>query len=276
MNGLTEKVRTRAREILEQNLADFVLGYTRTPAGQSVPAFVTHPDEVDTLVFDEFCFVNLSNYLMKPEVRALGKPAIVSKACDNRSLSLLLQEKQIDREAVYILAVDCPGMEKAVCAYCTERAAEVYDDYVAADEPVEEAPAASPLSGPPGSEERWQYWMKEFERCIRCYACREVCPMCYCPQCVVERNQPQGIDASPTSRGNLNWHLIRAMHHAGRCAECGECERACPMDIPLMDFMRSMQTLVRDKFSSDVPPRPGESPSPLSRFQAGDKEDFFR
>ncbi len=50
------------------------------------------------------------------------------------------------------------------------------------------------------AEERWNFWEKEFEKCIKCYACRQACPLCYCEQCIVEKSMPQWIDSSPTHK----------------------------------------------------------------------------
>ena len=81
--------------------------------------------------------------------------------------------------------------------------------------------------------QRWSFWEEELSRCVRCHACREVCPLCFCERCVADKTQPQWIESSPHGRGNLAWHLTRAMHLAGRCVGCGECTRACPAGIPL-------------------------------------------
>ncbi|MBK9968974.1 MAG: 4Fe-4S dicluster domain-containing protein [Holophagales bacterium] len=57
--------------------------------------------------------------------------------------------------------------------------------------------------------------------------------MCFCERCVADKTQPQWVESSPHPRGNFAWHVTRALHQAGRCIDCGECERACPVDIPL-------------------------------------------
>ena len=76
-------------------------------------------------------------------------------------------------------------------------------------------------------------FIEEAERCIRCYACREACPMCTCEECFVNHSRPQWTDSTIDSAGQQAWHIIRAFHQAGRCVSCGACERACPMNIKM-------------------------------------------
>lgn len=286
MSNATHQIREIAHKLLAEGTVKVVIGYTSVGDGRRAPVFITKPEDCYRLVFDESCYVNLTSYLLKPEVKALGRPAIVSKGCDNRSINLLLAEKKLKREDLTIIGAECPGMDKTVCTWCDHHKPINFDHLVPADHAPEglEAPAdnsqsvlsaAAEIHNPQSSQQSWDYWMGEFSRCIRCYACRSVCPTCYCPQCLAEKNQPQGVDGTPVTRGNLAWQLIRAFHHAGRCVECGECERACPMDIPLLKFRSSMQDLIRERFACE----PGENPAaigPLAQYSEGDKEDFFR
>uniref|UniRef100_A0A7J2TI13 4Fe-4S ferredoxin-type domain-containing protein n=1 Tax=Archaeoglobus fulgidus TaxID=2234 RepID=A0A7J2TI13_ARCFL len=116
-------------------------------------------------------------------------------------------------------------------------------------------------------EERWNYWISQFERCIRCHACRSVCPLCYCEECMVD---PSNLAISPMStaeekasyprllgktvnaKDNAIYHIIRVLHHAGRCSGCGECERACPMELPLRKLERKLEKVVREIFGYDL------------------------
>ncbi|MFN3384078.1 MAG: Coenzyme F420 hydrogenase/dehydrogenase, beta subunit C-terminal domain [Archaeoglobaceae archaeon] len=116
-------------------------------------------------------------------------------------------------------------------------------------------------------EERWNYWISLFERCMRCHACRSVCPLCYCEECIVD---PSNLAISPMStaedkasyprilgktvnaRDNAIYHLLRVLHHAGRCAGCGECERACPMELPLRMLERKLEKVVVEIFGYDL------------------------
>lgn len=93
-------------------------------------------------------------------------------------------------------------------------------------------------------EERYAWFQNEAERCIRCYACREACPMCYCTECFVDHNPPRWTESTGSPAGTHAWHIIRAFHQAGRCTSCGACERACPMDIKM--------TYLTDKLNEDM------------------------
>ena len=83
-------------------------------------------------------------------------------------------------------------------------------------------------------DERFAFWQNELSRCIRCNACRDVCPACTCENCVFN-NPNSGVEnkAPVNSFEEQMFHIIRAFHVAGRCTDCGECSRVCPQNIPL-------------------------------------------
>jgi ferredoxin len=129
--------------------------------------------------------------------------------------------------------------------------------------------------GEKSASERWAFWAEHFERCIRCYACRNICPACFCPRCVVEENLPQWVSPLPTRGDNFVFHLMRLMHVTGTCTSCGECERVCPMEIPLMKLNRKMAEDLKElfDFAAGVDP---EKPLPLRTYRQEDPNDFIR
>lgn len=123
------------------------------------------------------------------------------------------------------------------------------------------------------SEERFDFWRSELSKCIRCNACRNVCPACSCRTCVFD-NADSGVAAkvnADTFEENM-FHIIRAWHVAGRCTDCGECSRVCPQNIPLhllnRKFIKDMNDLYGDfQAGSDA-----ETKGPLTAFTKEDAE----
>ena len=95
------------------------------------------------------------------------------------------------------------------------------------------------------ADERFAFWQNELSRCIRCNACRDLCPACTCEKCVFD-NPNSGLEnkAISDSFEEKMFHIIRAFHVAGRCTDCGECSRVCPQHIPLH--------LLNRKFIKDI------------------------
>lgn len=122
-------------------------------------------------------------------------------------------------------------------------------------------------------DERFAFWRGELSKCIRCNACRNVCPACSCVKCVFD-NPNTGVQnkaAADDFEENM-FHIIRAFHVAGRCTDCGECSRVCPQGIPLH--------LLNRKFIKDIDELYGEYRAgeeigqrhPLENFEKDDCE----
>ena len=120
---------------------------------------------------------------------------------------------------------------------------------------------------------RWAHFQEVVSRCIRCNACRQACPMCYCKTCLFDQNSPRWIGAGTDISDVAIYHLVRALHMAGRCTECGACERACPMGIDVRLLERKLCAEVEDLYGY----RSGEgidAAPVLSSFAMDDPQDF--
>lgn len=122
-------------------------------------------------------------------------------------------------------------------------------------------------------DERFEFWQNELSRCIRCNACRNVCPACTCEKCVFD-NDESGVaqKAAQTSFEESNFHIIRAFHVAGRCTDCGECTRVCPQHIPLHLLNRKFIKDANELYGEYQAGEDAESRYPMVDFTFDDCE----
>jgi formate dehydrogenase subunit beta len=287
---MQDQIRARAKDLLESAQVECVIGYEFGSRGQVRPAFIHEAGDVKRLVWNRGCTHNLVTYLrdMKQFVGSdqhSQRVAIVVKPCDSRALNILLSEKQIEREQVYVLGVVCEGIYEgagfagssrdklqARCLRCSDRMPVVSDFLIGEPAQVQveddfsdvgELEAMSPT-------ERAAFWLKQYQRCILCFACRQVCPGCYCSVCMFERDDSLWVGIATGDKEKEFFHLGRAYHLATRCVDCDECERVCPMELPLSLLNRKLAKEVQRLFQYHA----GDEPtfSPLSTMFAEGEE----
>lgn len=264
-----EELRKRAVELLESGTVQLVIGFEQGSGDKIRPAFAMNADDVSRLVFDSRCVHNLAVYLTKSEIRKKGKPAIMAPVPVLRSIIQLASENQITDESAVILGIT---PESALIEFSDLKEIETYLATYKMEASARDLEIMEKL-GKMSAGERWTFWMKTLEPCFKCYACRAACPLCYCTQCTVDNNRPQWVPVASHLLGNLEWHIMRAMHMAGRCTGCGACYNACPIGIPLH--------LLSKKINQEMTVGFGESGPSLSRtnqmatFTPDDKENFI-
>lgn len=123
-------------------------------------------------------------------------------------------------------------------------------------------------------DKRWEWFLKEIDKCIRCYACRNSCPLCYCPVCFVDDSKPQWLGKSIKQTETSIFHILRAYHCAGRCTDCGTCESVCPMGIKMRLFTKKLEKDVFNFFGVEAGLDINE-PLPLTTYKKDDPEDFI-
>lgn len=182
---------------------------------------------------------------------------ILVRGCDERGLNTLFRLNQLNPEQVVTIGISCPS-ELAQACECKKPWP---DDRVSGDpvdgtdqKRVRDADALE-------RSRRFDFWMDQFSKCVKCYGCRDICPMCFCRECSLECEDL-------VSKGDLPvdipvFHLTRAMHMADRCIDCGLCEEACPADIPLRLLYKKTADIMNTEFGFTSGITKNE-PSPLS------------
>lgn len=275
MSDIQNGIREEARKALESGEVTLVIGWGEGSVPfKTTPVFIEKPEDTEKLVWNQFCVNNLAVYL--PKMARDAKVAIIAKPCDVRSIVALVQEKQVKRENLFIIGLGCAGVVDAagpddckprqMCLVCDKREPAMSDVTIGEATPLAES---RPSMVPDMPEERRKYWAEQFSRCIRCYACRQVCPGCYCEQCFCDRIEPKWTAKKATAEEAWMFHATRMMHLAGRCVGCGECERICPVGIPVAELAREMAGTIQEKYGYSAGD-PNETAPVLGQFRDDD------
>lgn len=311
----TEKIREIAKKILADGIVEMVIGFKAgTIPFMNQPCLIRQSEEVDQLIWDDNCGINLANYITNHS----EKIGIVAKGCDTRNIINHIIENKANRDRLFIIGIPCKGMldQKKIkpefkgevtevinlnesimvkngqseaifkkaeilqnnCETCQQRNPVIYDELVGelvaelkiSDQyqDVNEVEAMSP-------DERWDYFEKLLKNCDRCYACRKACPLCFCPTCFVDESDPQWVGKGESAIDVRAFHFLRAFHMAGRCTDCGACERVCPQGIKMRILTKKMEkdcsNLWGWKSGMTIEERP-----PLDTFNVKDPDDFIK
>jgi formate dehydrogenase subunit beta len=263
MDTMKEQVVERVKKLLEEGQIQGFLGL-REDNGFVRPYLFKNPDEMGEMSLGDFKKAGDVRYPLNKTLIKLAQAypeatfAVLVRGCDARGLVELFKWKQLQAEKVIPIGIACPA-ELALACECRQPYPD--DCLVGEKQPGIEVQESVKNVDDMSTGERFRYWMEHFERCVKCYGCRNVCPMCFCKECALEETDLVQTAILPTE--NPIFHLTRAVHMAGRCIDCGLCEEACPADIPL----RALYKKVADILAGDTGYRPGYQPdqkSPLN------------
>jgi len=303
---ITDKIREISTQLLEEKEVDLIIGYSDgTFPLSNLPVFIREVDEVEKLIWNNLCYVNLASYLTsnisrfirKEESEENLKIGLVAKGCVARTIIQLSLENQIDLNDIILIGINCNGIinRKRIEKEIGEREitnlsvkggdiiveGKDFEEEFPFDEYLMELCKVCKIKAPPqlpelsenirgdsqdisdlhlnfddikefeekSPEERWEYINDLLQSCTRCYACREVCPFCYCNLCFVDQNMPQWFGKTAEIPDIISFHLIRALHLAGRCVGCGSCSSVCPVGIDLSLINRKIEEIVKERFN---------------------------
>jgi len=315
MSGYTDKIREISERLLKEGTAEMVIGFKNgTMPMMNEPCFIRKPEDAEKLVWDSNCGINLSNYLTdrKEKIAIVAKGCdsrnIVTHIVENKITREQLHiigvpchgmidrhktASMFDTEILSVteqdgkILVKTKDSEKTLekadvlqknCAVCTHRNPVIHDEL--AGNPVEEQRDVDRYADVRGIEamspqEKLNYFDGLFADCIRCYACRNACPLCYCPTCFVDESRPQWVGKSTDATDVKTFHFLRAYHCAGRCTDCGACERACPVGINMRVLTKKLEKDCLDNFGWEAGLTPDQRP-PLDTFKTDDPEEFIK
>ncbi|WP_088225426.1 4Fe-4S ferredoxin [Desulfosporosinus sp. FKB] len=312
MSSVVEEIRETARQLLADGKVDVVIGYEKgTLPLKATPCFVRTAQNVDKLIWDETCENNLAAFSYKiPGKKAIITKGCDSRALvvllqENQlvkddlyiigvSCQGVVDKRKIENELGEIIEatitdgkISVKGMsgsgeftfaevKDATCQTCRYPNPVIEDIHLGGtvEVPEEAVLFADVLEMEAKSDsEREAYFGEQMDKCIRCYSCRNACPLCYCQECFVDCNTPRWLTGGVNRAENLFFQAGRVLHLAGRCVDCGTCSRACPQGVDIRALNRKMSRDVLEMYQHES--GISEDVKPALNVYSGDDPEAF-
>jgi len=221
--------------------------------GNIGPAMVARGEDPGDVSLDvPYQLVNILSSLLPFMQKA--KVAVVCRRCDERALAELTKRSIVDETRVLKIGLACSReqVEACRCTDCVPSKVDVGEPAqpYGEDRLVAELTALSP-------EKRMDFWIQQFRKCNKCFGCTLTCPVCFCDDCVLEERTYTPEEGIPPG---VAFHLIRSFHLADKCVECGECERSCPAEIPLLALRKMVNRDMKSMFGYTAGDKDTSSP----------------
>jgi len=116
MQTIEKKMRETVKGLFKDNKIDIVIGFQNGSLPKTArPYFVRSQEDIENLVWNEYCTANLATFLPKlferPSRPKEGyKPpriGVIVKGCDGRSVAGLIKENQAPKDSVITIAMPC-------------------------------------------------------------------------------------------------------------------------------------------------------------------------
>jgi len=228
LDSREEQARRISGDLLASGKVDGVLALLEI-RDHVVPNLFTSPDELTGLsVSGRYPVAGVAERLLRKW--ETGKIAVIARGCDERHLIEMAKKKSVDLDRIRIVGLACTVDEAKQCHCVRPYTHEVEIGRSVGNVDYLDHAALSKLLNMDMAERR-KFWTEIFDRCIKCYGCRNVCPLCNCEDCRLEEARWVRVGEIPPEYPSF--HLIRAFHMADKCVGCFACEKACPMGIPI-------------------------------------------
>ena len=250
-----------AKVAFDERGADHLL-LMREEHGNVAPALISKGEDVGDVRLDvpyQLITILETVYSWVPK----GKIAVITRRCDEKALAELTKRGYVDEKRMINIGLACSKEQIAKC-----RCSDPVPSKVDLGEPNKPVPIdeLSEKLVKMTSEERLQFWVKQFRKCNKCFACTHNCPVCFCDDCVLEERTFVAEQSIPPG---LSFHMIRSYHLIDKCIECGECERSCPAEIPLLTLRKMLARDMKEAYGF-VPGDP-KTISPLNTTLEGEQ-----
>ncbi len=263
---ILEKIREIALNWIQNREVMAVLAY-RDFNGHPLPYLFRQADECRDLVWEMEVRYPLTKILLKiARKNPQDSIGTVVRGCEERSLIELYKNHQLQSNKIRMIGIPC-SLDLAQKCRCNRP----YPSSTESEEALKREADFSDIEEVEklSEEERFRFWMKQFGKCIKCYGCRNICPACFCQNCSLE--DPSFIKPGGMPPEIPIFHLHKALHMADRCIDCGLCEEACPMGIPVRMLYRKVRRSVKDLFKY-LPGEKEEEKGPLEFLGDGTYE----
>ena len=241
---MKEQVEKLMKEWLDSGKVDSFLAL-REVKGNVMPHLFHKGDEISIVLSPRYA---LAKIVMKLQDKYPDeKIGVVARGGDARGIvAQNVREGRINTDNIFIIGIADKNADDAVTDIpFPEKVEIIIGDQVEIDKSVAITAKAEEIRKMP-LKERFEFFEYQFQKCIKCYGCRNVCPHCFCPECRLEDSK--WVETGSVPPNFPMFHMIMAIHGIGRCVGCRECEAACPMDIPLTALYSLMREEVNNEF----------------------------